>query len=275
MLGCTDGYSPASAPILDSLGNLYGGTDSGSEQGIVYELSPTASGWEETVLYTFCSQPECRDGALPGMLLRDEDGNLYGPTDEGGSDFGYCPRGCGVIFTFTSQSGSGAGNEIVLHAFQGGTDGINPNAISFNAGNLFGTTAQGGGSQACTIGCGTVFELSRGRNGGLPKETILHRFSDFSGGQFPAGAPVFDKVGNMYGVASFGGAACGCGLVYELKKVAEGWHYEILHQFLGPDGIQPGTSLTIDREGDLYGTTLGGSTGGVVFEIIMPQASPH
>jgi len=271
--GCTDGGGPATAPVLDSAGNLYGATASGSGQGVVYELMPSASGWQESVLYTFCSKRKCADGKLPGQLVRDREGTIFGPTEEGGSDFGYCPLGCGVIFSLTPAQLQGSETtETLLHAFQGGTDGINPDEISFNGGKLFGTTSQGGGSAVCTIGCGTVFELVPNPEGGPPQEEILHVFSDFAHGQYPAGAPAFDKAGNMYGVASFGGAPCGCGLVWELKRVAGGWQYEVLHEFTGADGVDPSAGLTIDPEGNLYGTTIGGSTGGVVFEIL--HASP-
>jgi uncharacterized repeat protein (TIGR03803 family) len=47
--------------------------------------------------------------------------------------------------------------ERVIHNFQGGNDGIGPNdLIADRAGNLYGTTFNGGGS----AGAGTVFELS-------------------------------------------------------------------------------------------------------------------
>lgn len=266
--GCDDGYSPVSAPILDPAGNLYGGTSSGFGQGIVYELTPSASGWEESILYTFCSQPKCSDGELPGQVVRDREGNLYGPTEQGGSEFGYCPLGCGVVFVLNPPKLGGGWTETVLHAFQGGTDGISPNGISFYGDKIFGTTGLGGGSQDCTIGCGTVFSLAPGQNGGEPQEEVLYAFSNFSGGQNPGGAPVFDKAGNMYGVAGFGGAPCGCGLVWELKRVTGGWQYKILHEFTGSDGVLPLGSLTFDNNGNLYGTTNGGSTGGVVFEIL-------
>ncbi|HTZ95944.1 MAG TPA: choice-of-anchor tandem repeat GloVer-containing protein [Terriglobales bacterium] len=270
--GCTDGGSPGTAPVLDSAGSLYGGTNSGFGQGVVYELTPSGSGWEEDVLYTFCSQPDCTDGRFPGQVVMDRRGNIYGPTDEGGSDFGYCPLGCGVVFVLNPPNLDGGWTETVLHAFQGGTDGIGPNGITFYGGKIFGTTGLGGGSQDCTIGCGTVFAIAPGENGGAPQEEVLYAFSNFSGGQNPGGAPVFDKAGNMYGVAGFGGAPCGCGLVWELKRVTGGWQYKILHDFTGGDGVLPLGSLTIDSNGNLYGTTNGGSTGGVVFEIL--NASP-
>jgi len=263
--GCTDGGGPITAPILDSAGNLYGGTDSGSgQQGVIYELMPSGWGWEESVLYTFCSLPQCVDGERPGQVVMDKAGNLYGPTSGGGVQQG------GVVFVLRiPKRQGGAWTEQVLHDFTG-SDGAFPSGIVLQGADLYGIAGNGGGG-GC--GCGTIFELTptadvtAGAN-----YTVLHQFTNFSGGEYPLGAPVFDKAGNMYGVASFGGAPCGCGLVWELKRVAGGWQYEILHVFTGSDGVEPSAGLTIDGEGNLYGTTIGGSTGGVVFEIL--HASP-
>jgi len=262
--GCTDGGGPATAPVLDSAGNLYGATASGSGQGVVYELMPSASGWQESVLYTFCSKRKCADGKLPGQVVRDREGNIYGPTELGGTG------GDGVIFSlYGPNPPDGQWSEQALHNFVGENDGDYPSGVILEDGFLFGTTI--GGGEPCA--CGTVFELKPGPDAqDSPQEVILHTFSTFSSGQYPVGAPVFDKAGNMYGTASFGGAPCGCGLVWELKRVAGGWQYEVLHEFTGADGVDPSAGLTIDREGNLYGTTIGGSTGGVVFEIL--HASP-
>ena len=48
-----DGYGPHSEVIFDTAGNLYGTTYQGGSDnfGVVYELSPTQSGWVETVIY--------------------------------------------------------------------------------------------------------------------------------------------------------------------------------------------------------------------------------
>src|SRR5271169_940004 len=64
----------------------------------------------------------------------------------------------------------------VLHRFHGKADGGAPDAgvIRDAAGNLYGTTAQGGDlkcDQPLSVGCGVVFKLSPTR-----KETVLHTF---------------------------------------------------------------------------------------------------
>jgi uncharacterized repeat protein (TIGR03803 family) len=278
---CDDGFSPINAPVLDPAGNLYGGTSSGTDQGVVYELTPTSSGWNESILYTFCSRPQCLDGRTPGEIVRDAAGNLYGPTEEGGpltylTELGERIIGNGEVFSLTPpKAPGGTWQETVLHSFVNRTDGGDPTAVTLHGHALYGTTLSGGGGPPeCNGGCGTVFQLVPNGVGSLPTETILHAFTDFAGGVFPVGGLAFDRTGNIYGVTSFGGAACGCGVVYELRRGRAGtWHYEVLHEFTGGDGVQPIAGLTIDSEGNLYGTTNGGGGGGVVFEILMPNGT--
>ena len=51
----------------------------------------------ETVLYTFCSQPNCADGAYRDASLIAVNGNLYGTTENGGGP-GCNGFGCGTVF---------------------------------------------------------------------------------------------------------------------------------------------------------------------------------
>jgi hypothetical protein len=72
---------------FDSAGNIYGTTNQGSISdggGVVFELTPSGSGWIETVLHEFTGI--LPDGSLPtsGVIL-DSAGNLYGTTNDGGS----------------------------------------------------------------------------------------------------------------------------------------------------------------------------------------------
>ena len=86
-----DGTNPASTPILDTNGNLYGLTANGGTAGggIVFKLAPpSGSGaWTETVLYNFPSG----QGGPPVVL---HNGLLYGTAATGGS-------GLGSVFTLT------------------------------------------------------------------------------------------------------------------------------------------------------------------------------
>ena len=73
-------------------------------------------------------------------------GNLYGTTEQGGA------YGFGVVFKLTP-----GGAETVLYSFTGGSDGADPAAslIRDKAGNLYGTTEEGGAS-----GDGVVFKVT-------------------------------------------------------------------------------------------------------------------
>ena len=82
---------------------------------------------------------------------------------------------------------------------------------------------------------------------------------------------MIDQAGNLYGTTINGGSQnCGCGVVYKLSPQLGGqWQYTVLHNFIGIDGAQPDANLTLDDNGNIYGTTLTGGPGGagVVFEL--------
>lgn len=159
--GNPDGQYPFSSLAIDRNGNLYGTTVVGGAYGAgtVFELSPSSSDqWAETILYSFGSYQG--DGESPeGPLTLDSSGNLYGTTGGGGST--NCTNGCGTVFELTSLA-TGQWTESTLHAFGGGNDGYNSlsSGVTFDGqGNLYGTTATGGGSGCNLAGCGIVFEL--------------------------------------------------------------------------------------------------------------------
>jgi uncharacterized repeat protein (TIGR03803 family) len=148
-----DGSLPYAGLVMDNQGNLYGTTALGpypnSTSGTVYKV---AANGNESVLYTFCSQPNCADGQLPyaGLIL-DKDGNLYGTTSSGGTG----TYGSGNVFEV-----SAGGEFSVLYNFctrKNCNDGAVPDAalIMDKEGNFYGTTFSGGEK-----GGGTVFRLS-------------------------------------------------------------------------------------------------------------------
>jgi uncharacterized repeat protein (TIGR03803 family) len=153
------GYEPTSGLISDKQGNLYGTTRSGGSGcnelcGTVFEMSPTASGWQEQTIYNFGQGAFDGFGPQYGNLAMDAQGNLYGVTVEGGN--GSCTYGCGTVYELSPVAGGGW-SEKVLYAFQGGADGEDPygSVVVDAAGNVFGTTAYGGSQ-----GVGTVFEIT-------------------------------------------------------------------------------------------------------------------
>jgi uncharacterized repeat protein (TIGR03803 family) len=87
---CTDGGYPYTGLIMDAAKNLYGTTFAGGAHngGTVFTLVLTGSGATETVLYSFCAQTSCADGADPAAsLIMDGAGNLYGTTLYGGNNY--------------------------------------------------------------------------------------------------------------------------------------------------------------------------------------------
>jgi uncharacterized repeat protein (TIGR03803 family) len=225
-----------------------------------------AAAQTETVLYGFNSNGV--GGDYPSGVVFDTAGNLYGTTVYGGS--GLCPLldgGCGTVWEL-SPNGSGGWTKKTLHNFtKNGKDGFFPTTglIFDKAGNLYGTTQQGG-----THHYGTVYELTPHANGNWT-EKILHEFNyNGTDGAYPEAGVVFDTKGNLYGTTYGGGIiSCfpfflGCGTVFELSPATEGrWTETILHNFAnnGTDGYLPSRgALILDGAGDLYGTTSSGGT---------------
>ncbi len=266
----SDGIIPIGPVLLDKKGNLYGLTQQGGAPGYgtAFELSPNSSGgWTKTTIHAFAGGS---DGTFPyGGLVPDSKGNLYGFTVAGGS--GPCQYegpGCGTIFELKRSHGSWS--EVVLFSFPGGAGGQLPQGLTPDeAGNLLGTTAQGGSGDA-----GIVFKLSRSTGGWT--ETVLHAFTGGGDGSSPSSSVTLDPAGNLYGTASEGsggGCSYGCGLVYELKPIAKDkWKELVLHKFKfnRRDGWNPYASLIFDPAGSLFGTTSsGGAYGlGIVFELM-------
>ncbi|MGA8763307.1 MAG: choice-of-anchor tandem repeat GloVer-containing protein [Candidatus Sulfotelmatobacter sp.] len=259
--GGSDGAVAYAGVVLDSSGNLYGATTAGGAAGLgtVYELSPTSGGgWQETVLYNFGGAP---DGATAySTPILDKAGNLYGTTYEGSA------HNHGTVYELSHASG--VWTEQILCSFKGGNDGDEPFAgvIFDQAGNIYGTTAEGG-----TANVGTAFKLTAA-NGW--KKTILHQFLGLSAGDGanPNGL-IFDALGNLYG-STVGGGSFNPGTIFRMTHSSSGWKETVLYSFTGGnDGAFPSAGLSIDPAGHLYGTTLwggpaGDTVGGVAFEFI-------
>jgi uncharacterized repeat protein (TIGR03803 family) len=254
--GGTDGANPRAGLIRDAAGNLYGTTVGGGADGdgTVFKLDSSGN---ESVLHSFAGYP--KDGAGPfGGLIRDAAGAFYGTTNAGGH------YGPGTVFKLDK-----AGNETVLYSFANGADGgrPRPGVIRDTAGNLYGTTKNGGvggpGTNCALYGCGVVFKVSK-----AGKETVLYSFTGTGGdGLGPWARLVQDGAGNLYGTTLSGGTNGG-GTVFKLDNTGK---ETVLHSFVGStDGAHPYAGLIMDSAGNLYGTTYNGgpSNGhGTVFMI--------
>ena len=239
--------------MQDANGNLYGTTIVGgtgpacdgyfSGCGTVFELSNTGT---YTVLHSFTGSP---DGQFPVGLVFDKSGNLYGPTEYGGTN------NDGAVYEFTAS-----GTEKVIYSFSGGvdgnggTDGAYPNGplVMDATGNLYGTTIARGAYECEESGCGTVFELTPS---GI--ETQFHAFTGEADDGNPQGGLIRDAQGNLYGTtAAEEDLGPLPGSVFEVTS--EGV-FTTLYSFCGcKDGGSPYGSLVQDAKGNLYGTTYYG-----------------
>lgn len=128
-------------------------------------------------------------------------------------------------------------------------------------GNFFGTSPFGGSQQA-----GSVFEMKAG--GGLNSVTVLYSFSGGSDGAEPFAELTPDASGNLFGVATAGGASKN-GTIFELERNGSAFSFTTAYTFTGgADGASPIGGLAIDGSGTIYGTTAGGGAGsGTIFAL--------
>jgi uncharacterized repeat protein (TIGR03803 family) len=249
-----DGGYPMGVLAKDEAGNLYGTASAGGTGkcgkyrcGTAFMLNKAG---KLVGTYSF--------GGSNGMepvagLLRDAKGNFYGTTVFGGDTNASCQQGCGTAFKL-----SPTGKETVLHKFTGSPDGWLPQSLLVEdaAGNLYGTTVQGGPN-----GFGTVFKIAT-----TGEETVLYSFTGDSDGCFPYPGVILDASGNLYGVTSDGGSGFGNSGYGVVFKVDTAGNETVLHTFGGADGANPSSTLIFDSQGNLYGTTQnGGSSEGCGF----------
>lgn len=259
--GGVDGGEPYSGLIVDAAGNLYGMTSGfPSKQGIVFKLSPTASGWQFTRLYSLPGE----DSGTYGTLVFAPNGTLVGTAPVAG-DYGN-------LFTLSpfshvSPTALNTWMYRLLHGFTDGDDGAFPSGsfVVDNSGNIYGTTQAGGANQGTDGRGGTLYEYT---NGSLE---VLHAFPAFPGdGKTPVG--MLSGPNGFYGITELGGSY-GSGTLF---TTAGG--YQVLHNFTQYTEGNP-MSVAADQAGNLY-TTSGFSPSpceqqqGRVFSLSAPSWTP-
>jgi uncharacterized repeat protein (TIGR03803 family) len=172
-----DGNQPEAGVSFDAAGKLYGTTVAGGSGslGTVFQLTPSGSGWTESVLYRFSYGP---DGVEPfAGITVDAGGNLYGATG----------NGFPAVFELTPSNGGWTFQVLyTLDAIYGPYE-----SLSFDpAGNLLGTVYEG---------TPEVLRLTPS-NG----QWTLTGFNGGAGG-FPLSNVIQDASGNLYATASAGG----------------------------------------------------------------------
>jgi uncharacterized repeat protein (TIGR03803 family) len=201
------GDTPFAGLIMDSEGNLYGATALGGPHqgsncietgcGTIFRLDRNGRGSQ---LYAFTDGP---DGANPlAGLVRDQKGNLFGTTWNGGDAGCNFGLGCGVVFKLSRN-----GKETPLYQFTSLGEGepVAP-LVRDAAGNFYGTAS----GNECGGSCGIVFKVDK-----TGKETVLHTFTNGMDGAQPNGGLLLDQKGNLYGTASTGGMY-GKGTVFKI-----------------------------------------------------------
>ena len=271
---------PFARPAIAADHTLYGTTPGGGIScdgagcGVVYHVAPLPTvcqtvncHWIGTLIYEFS---ELTGPLSPGGgdLLLDTAGNIYGTTQTDSN------TGSGAVYELSRSGGNWTESTLYFFSGRGGNgDGWYPlsGIIPDSAGNLYGTTSQGGGGN-CSGGCGTVYQLSFSGSGWT--ENIIYRFQGGSDGQFPSGGLVFDQAGNIYGTSQ--GGANGGGTVFKLTPSGNNWSFSLLYSLVGimhQDG--PTGSLLLDAAGNLYGiSSYNGTNGyGAVFKLTPSNGS--
>jgi uncharacterized repeat protein (TIGR03803 family) len=253
-----------SGVVPDSQGNLWGtnawgGVNCGANSngcGFIYEL--TAAGALNTV-----HQFSGPDGATPGPLVFDSQGNLWGLTNLGGTPFNASQSqyGNGTIFKY-KPSTSTFTNPLL---FPAGGLSVQPSGrvVFDNNSNLYGAAGPGANSD------GSLFEFS---SGGVL--TTLFSFSG-SNGSSPNGYLAFDGKTTLYGTTyegggGSGGSSFGYGSIFQYSL--QSGTLTTLYAFNGTatTGELPTGGPRLDALGNLYGTTAYGGLAnvddGVVWE---------
>lgn len=252
--GLTDAWNGGGL-VSDQAGNLYGVSGSGGsqQQGAVFQLTPSAGGWTENILYNFTGGA---DGKFPTAVIVGNDGHLYGMTSSGGAN------GDGGVFQLTS-SGHGW-TETVLYNFPFSYVGSNPHSLlQDSAGNLFGETWY---TTCCDDFYGIVFMLTP--SNGSWVYTELHH-GDESDDEDYYDSLILDGAGNLYGTG--GGSRNGCidpiyhGYIFKIARV--GWQYST-PVFFDYTSFDTTGDIAIDAQGNIYGTTYdcGSHSNGTVWE---------
>lgn len=173
--------------------------------------------------------------------------------------------GTTLLATLLATTAWAANNTKLIYSFAGGADGeyTDTELVRDSAGNLYGTSVQGG-----LYASGTVFQVTP-----AGVHTVLYNFTGGTDGGEPYKGVTVGPDGSLYGTTvTGGGGSCegGCGVVFKVTNAAGTWTQTVVHAFLGSDGSGPGSPVAFDRHGNMYGTTPTGGTTyglGVVYQL--------
>jgi uncharacterized repeat protein (TIGR03803 family) len=244
--GGTDGNYPNGGLVTNAASTIFGTTRSGADG---YGTLWSFAGGTLTTLHIFASNT---DLAIPlqGPELNAR-GVLFGSAATG------APNNNGGIFRLEPN-----GDYKILYNFLSGTDGHCPySGVAVDkVSALYGTTIGMGYGGDLN---GSVWRLSSG--GTL---TTIYDFKDnVDDGEWPDQAPVMDKAGNVYGTTHVYNGSNFAGAIW---RISPPHNFSVLHDLnASTDGFAPNSPLILNTDGNLYGTTSSGGSGGygTVFEI--------
>jgi uncharacterized repeat protein (TIGR03803 family) len=260
--------SDSTAPLVQaSNGDFYGTASQGgsNSDGTVFNIT---RGGKLTLLYSFCSQPDCADGSESDVgLVEGTNGILYGTTEHGG------PNSWGAVFKITL---AGALSTLYGFGVENGSasDPASP-LVQANNGAYYGTTSGGG-----VNGSGSIFSITAAgslttRHSFCGAPTCENTNNGAAEGFSPQAGLIQATDGNLYGTTFGGGvnggvSSNGGGTVF---KMTEGGALTTLYSFCSQtdcaDGWGPVAGLVQGADGNFYGTTsYNGATGaGTIFQI--------
>ena len=185
-------------------------------------------------------------GPLQGNLYASAGGLIYGET--GGSP----SHPDGTIYALNL-------NNYTTHIIGdlSAATGIDPvgGLVADAAGNLYGTTDEGGAN-----GVGTVFKVN-------PTTGTITKLADFNAatnGDSPTGSLLIDANGNLFGENAAGGSG-GKGTIFEVNTTTDSITTVLSFPANGAGGAAPSGGLTVDAQGDLFGTTVSGGNVGQIY----------
>ena len=256
----TDGPNRGSTPlgglVNDGAGNFWGTTSNGGtyNNGTLFKVNSSTGAF--TTLIDFNANGPTNRGSNPqGNLVTDGAGFIWGTTSSGGTSYN------GTIYKVNINTGV-----LTTKADLNVNSGSYPQGGLANdgAGNLWGTTSQGGTSVS-----GTIFKVNI-NTGAL---TTVLNFTGGGGsnpGWSPRGSLTRDGAGNFWGTTAMGGTN-NFGTVFKVS--IGGGALSTIANFTdsvpGNLGNAALSGLASDGNGNFWGTTsAGGSNGcGTVFKV--------
>lgn len=231
--------------VLGNDGNFYGTSNNGGthNSGTAFQVTP---GGTLRILANFAGG---NDGLNPqAPLVQGPDGNYYGTTLSGGT------YGQGSVYMVSPQG------EFTTLASLNSTTGTSPIAglVVGPDNSLYGVCQSGG-----TVGSGTAFKVTLSGT-----VTTLANFN----GSNPRSALVLGSDGNFYGTAVNGGSSS-AGIIFKMTPAGT---VTTLVNFTGATGAALGSGplgqLVQGPDGNFYGTTSAGGTGGFGTVFVMTPA---